>query len=106
MPAGYYNPLPYSVAPEGCRITLDVLDDPGAVDVFSLKSTGREFAALMLKCVVEVERGGSGYIPVGPRKVMKVTIGPATVGGGAGSGRLVGGGGNGTVDHRGVTDFL
>ena len=95
VPAGY-NYLPYSVAPEGCRVTLDVVDDPSAVDYFALESIGKEIRALFDKCIRGREREAAGYIPVGPRKVVKVTIEPATVGGG---------GGNGTVDD-GETSFL
>ena len=69
--------LPLAVAPTGCMLELDVLDDPAAEDQFAMVQLEADFRALFTKCVRGRVRGVSaGYIPVGPRQVMKLSIGP------------------------------
>ena len=72
-----YNFLPLSAAPTTCMITLDVLDDPAAEDQFALVQIADDFRALFRKCVHgRVEGPSAGFIPVGPRKVLKLSVGP------------------------------
>jgi len=77
-----YNFLPYVAAPTMCMLKLDVLDDPNAEDQFALVQIEAEFRALFTKCVRGRVHGVStGYIAVGPRKVLKLSIGPTPMGG-------------------------
>lgn len=77
-----YNFLPYSTAPTTCMITLDVLDDPDAEDQFALVQIADDFRALFTKCIrASVYGPSSGFIPVGPRKVLKLSVGPTPEGG-------------------------
>ncbi|KAL8718162.1 MAG: hypothetical protein Q9225_004677 [Loekoesia sp. 1 TL-2023] len=72
-----YNFLPFTAAPTSCMLTLDVLDDPNAEDQFALVQIANDFRALYNKCVYGRVRGPSaGFIPVGPRKVLKLSIRP------------------------------
>ena len=74
-----YNLLPFAAAPTGCMLTLDVLDDPDAEDQFALVELADDFRALFNGCVRGRVHGPSaGFIPVGPRKVLKLSIGPTT----------------------------
>ena len=77
-----YNMLPFSAAPTGCMLTLDVLDDPDAEDQLALVQIADDFRALFNKCVRGRVHGPSaGFIPVGRRKVLKLSIGPTPMGG-------------------------
>lgn len=70
-------PLPIAAAPTTCKITLDTLDDPDAEDQFALSQIGDDFRALYNKCISGRVFGPSaGWIPVGPRKVLKLSVGP------------------------------
>lgn len=72
-----YNFLPYVAAPTGCMLRLDVLEDPAAEDQFALVQIEAEFRALFTKCVRgRVQDVSAGYVVVGPRKVLKLSIGP------------------------------
>ena len=76
-----YNFLPFSAAPTGCMIRLDVLDDPDAEDQFALVEIADDFRALFNKCVRGRVHGPSaGFIPVGPRKVLRLSVGPTPMG--------------------------
>lgn len=82
QPEPGYNFLPYSAAPTGCMLRLDILDDPAAEDHFALLQIEAEFRALYTKCVKGRVHGVSaGYVAVGPRKVLKLSIGPTPMGG-------------------------
>lgn len=62
-------------------ITLDVLDDPDAEDQFALVEVAADFRALFTRCVRGRVHGPSaGFIPVGPRKVLKLSVGPTPMG--------------------------
>ena len=64
-------------------ITLDVLDDPDAEDQFALLEVAADFRVLFTRCVRGRVHGPSaGFIPVGPRKVLKLSVGPTPMGGG------------------------
>lgn len=77
QPEPGYNFLPYTAAPTGCALTIDVLEDPNAEDRFALVEIEAEFRALFTKCVRGRVHGVSaGYVAVGPRKVLKLSIGP------------------------------
>ena len=70
-----YNYLPLAAAPGICMIRLDVLSDPDAEDQFALVETANDFRRLYNKCVQPNPRIISpGYVPVGPRKVLKLEI--------------------------------
>ena len=72
-----YNFLPLSAAPQGCKITLDVLDDPDAEDQFALVQIATDFRRLFTKCVKPNPRAlAAGFVPVGPMKVLKLSIAP------------------------------
>ncbi|KAI4239268.1 MAG: hypothetical protein LQ349_000525, partial [Xanthoria aureola] len=76
VPKGYF-PLPFSQAPTTCKITLDTLDDPNAQATFSIRSLAEDFRALYAQCLYGRVHGPSaGYIPVGPRQVMKLAVAP------------------------------
>ena len=76
-----YNLLPHVAAPTTCKITLDVLDDPNAEDQFALVQIADDFRALFNKCVRgRVHEPSAGFIPVGPRKVLKLSVGPILTG--------------------------
>ncbi len=63
-------------------LRLDILDDPAAEDQFALVQIEAEFRALYTKCVKGRVHGVSaGYVAVGPRKVLKLSIGPTPMGG-------------------------
>lgn len=82
MPGPGYNVLPYSAAPTGCMLRLDVLEDPAAEDQFPLVQIEAEFRALFTKCVRgRVHDVSAGYVVVGPRKLLKLSIGPTPMGG-------------------------
>lgn len=92
-----YNFLPFSAAPTGCMIQLDVLDDPDAEDHFQLAQIADDFRALFTKCVRGRVHGPSaGFIPVGPRKVLKLSVGPTPE---SGMHNLTAGGYDFTVDR-------
>ncbi|KAF6239291.1 hypothetical protein HO173_002552 [Letharia columbiana] len=77
-----YNFLPYSVAPRGCMIQLDVLDDPDAEDQFALVQIADDFRRLFTKCVRPNPRAlAAGFVPVGPRRVLKLSIEPTPMSG-------------------------
>lgn len=58
-------------------IRLDVLDDPDAEDQFALVQIAPDFRRLFTKCVKPNPRApASGYVPVGPRRVIKLSIAP------------------------------
>ena len=82
QPEPGYNFLPYAAAPTGCMLQLDILDDPAAEDQFALIQIEAEFRALYTKCVKGKVHGVSaGYVAVGPKKVLKLSIGPTPMGG-------------------------
>lgn len=63
-------------------LRLDILDDPAAEDQFALIQIEAEFRALYTKCVKGKVHGVSaGYVAVGPKKVLKLSIGPTPMGG-------------------------
>ena len=75
-----YNLLPLSAAPLGCKISLDVLDDPDAEDQFALVQIATDFRRLFTKCVEPNPRAlAAGFVPVGPRKVLKLSIAPTPI---------------------------
>ncbi len=58
-------------------IRLDVLDDPNAEDQFALVQIATDFRRLFTKCVRPNPRAlAAGFVPVGPRKVLKLSIAP------------------------------
>ena len=60
-------------------LELDVLDDgdPDAEDQFALVQIAPDFRRLFNKCVKPSPRAlVKGFVPVGPRKVLKLSIGP------------------------------
>ncbi|KAL8731369.1 MAG: hypothetical protein Q9166_003461 [cf. Caloplaca sp. 2 TL-2023] len=76
-PRAHDRRLPHRVASGHCMIALDVISDAKAEDQFALTSIEAEFQKLFKKCVKGRMQGPSaGYIPVGPRKVLKLQIGP------------------------------
>ena len=93
-------------------ITLDVLDDPNAEDQLALVQIAPDFRALFAKCVRGRVHGPSaGFIPVGPRKVLKLSVGPTPMGKlqnlTAGGYKLaVGGLDAGTAEKGGFNDLL
>ena len=89
-PGPGYSILPLSSAPKGCRIRLDVISDPDAEDQFALKDIAGDFRRLYTKCVrPNSRRIVLGYVPVGPRKVLKLDISPTPMGASLGEGSLV-----------------
>ena len=75
-----YKFLPWLAAPRGCIIQLDVLDDLDAEDQFALVQIAADFRRLFRKCVTPNPRAlPSGFVPVGPRKVMKLSIAPSPI---------------------------
>lgn len=75
-PAGGF-PLPISAAPLGCMIRLDVLSDPNAADRFALIQIAADFVRIMNKCVrPHPSLPASGFVAVGPRKVLKLSVSP------------------------------
>ncbi|KAK4693059.1 hypothetical protein P7C71_g4263, partial [Lecanoromycetidae sp. Uapishka_2] len=76
-----YNFLPLVAAPTGCKIKLDVLDDPDAEDQFALKDIAVDFRRLFTKCVRPNPTAlAAGFVPVGPRRVLKLSIEPTPMG--------------------------
>ena len=77
-----YNFLPYAVAPKSCMIELDVLSDPEAEDKFALVQISGLFRSLFIKCIQPNPRGSTGgFVPVGPRQVLKLSVLPTPMGG-------------------------
>lgn len=71
-------------------IRLDVLSDPAAEDQFALVEIANDFRRLYDKCVQPNPRIISvGYVPVGPRNVLKLEIKPTTMGTSLGEGGLI-----------------
>ena len=71
-------------------IRLDVLSDPEAEDQFALVEIANDFRRLYYKCVQPNTRIISpGYVPVGPRKVLKLEIKLTPMGASMGEGGLV-----------------
>ncbi|CAD6584139.1 MAG: hypothetical protein ASARMPRED_001607 [Alectoria sarmentosa] len=82
--------LPYAAAPRGCRIRLDVLVDPDAEDQFALVQIADDFRRLFTKCVRPNPRAlAAGFVPVGPRRVLKLSISPTPMSGYVEEGDLV-----------------
>ena len=93
-------------APTGCALTIDVLDDPNAEDSFALVQIEAEFRALFIKCVRGRVHGVSaGYVAVGPRKVLKLSIGPTPLLRGLEEPTNIGSGPN-TLAERNFNDLL
>ena len=85
-----YNFLPWSAVSRGCMIQLDVLDDLDAEDQFPLVQIAADFRRLFRKCVTPNPRAlASGFVPVGPRKVMKLSIAPSPMSGSLEEGDLI-----------------
>ena len=71
-------------------IRLDVLSDPYAEDQFALVEIASDFKRLYDKCVQPNPRIISvGYVPVGPRNVLKLEIKLSPTGTSLGEGGLV-----------------
>lgn len=71
-------------------IQLDVLSDPDAEDQFALVQIAGDFRRLFTKCVRPNPRAlTSGFVPVGPRKVLKLSIAPTPMSGYLEEGGLV-----------------
>ena len=71
-------------------IQLDVLDDLDAEDQFPLVQIAADFRRLFRKCVTPNPRAlASGFVPVGPRKVMKLSIAPSPMIGSLEEGDLI-----------------
>lgn len=69
--------LPIDSAYRSCMIKLDVLDDPEAEDTFALVQLAGDLGRLFMKCVTPNPRAlAAGFVPVGPRKVLKLSISP------------------------------
>ena len=99
VPQPGYNFLPLSAAPKSCMIRLDVLSDPNAEDQFALVEISEQFRSLFRKCVQpNPRRLGGGFVPVGPRQVLKLSISPTPMGWVPG--------GFGVEDKLGVKDTL
>ena len=63
-------------------LELDVLSDPNAEDHFALVQIAEQFTALFNKCIRPNPRGPSGgFVPVGPRQVLKLSVSPTPMGG-------------------------
>jgi hypothetical protein len=81
QPPPGYNFLPLSMAPRSCMIRLDVLSDPDAEDQFALVEISEQFRALFRKCVRPGSQGSTGgFVPVGPRQVLKLSVSPTPMG--------------------------
>ena len=77
MPLPDSLPLPFWVASLECMLRLDVLSDPDAEDRLALVDLAADFGAIMNKCVrPHPSLPASGFVPVGPRKVLKLSISP------------------------------
>lgn len=58
-------------------LRLDVLDDPDAEDQFSLDHIGEDFRRLFITCVrPDPTALAAGFVPVGPRRVLQLSIAP------------------------------
>ncbi len=63
-------------------IRLDVLSDPNAEDQFALVQISEQFRSLFNKCVRPNSQGlTGGFVPVGPRQVLKLSVLPTPMGG-------------------------
>lgn len=61
-------------------IRLDVLDDPDAEDHFALVQIESDFRRLFVRCVRPNSTAlASGFVPVGPRQVLKLSIAPTPI---------------------------
>ncbi|KAL8826326.1 MAG: hypothetical protein Q9170_007445 [Blastenia crenularia] len=77
LPGPGANFLPFTDAQTSCMFTLEALNDPNAEDQFAIQDIADDFRTLFNKCIRGRTRGPSaGFIPVGPRKVLKLSIGP------------------------------
>lgn len=82
-------------------LKLDILEDPQAEDQFALVQIADDFRRLFTRCVRgRGNRPAAGFVPVGPRGVLKLSVGPTPEGrvgslvmGGV---TVLGGGRNGT----------
>lgn len=75
-------------------LQLDVLDeaDPDAEDTFALVQIEEDFRRLFAKCVRPNPRApAGGFVPVGPRQVLKLSIAPTPITASLVEGGLVGG---------------
>lgn len=73
--------LPFAVAPKSCMIQLDVLSDPDAEDEFALMTLTKPFRLIFNKCVRADSQGSTGgFVPVGPRQVLKLSVLPTPTG--------------------------
>lgn len=63
-------------------IRLDVLDNPDVEDQFALVQIAPDFRRLFTKCVKPDPRAvAAGFVAVGPRRVLKLSIGPTPLSG-------------------------
>ena len=85
IPEGY-APLPYRLAPASCVVELDLVSGGGGQgeeeDEFSLVGLKGAALGLFAKCI----RGhytpdASGFVVVGPRRVVQLVLKPRDVGG-------------------------
>lgn len=76
-PAPGSMPLPFLAGPYGCMVQLDVLDDPNAWDRFALIQIFQDYNRIIVKCI-QPQQGvpASGFVAVGPKKVLKLTVSP------------------------------
>lgn len=74
-----YGPLPFVIGKFSCVLELDVLEDSGAEDQFALYQLKDSVLRLFGKCVRGEQH--SGFIAVGPKKVIGLTMKPKAKGG-------------------------
>jgi len=89
IPPPGYAPLPFVVGKFSCVIELDVLEDSGAEDDFALYQLKDSVLRLFHKCVrpYSTEKT-SGFIAVGPKTVIGLTMKPKVEGEGLETGEV------------------
>jgi len=89
IPPPGYAPLPFVVGKFSCVIELDVLEDSGAEDDFALYQLKDSVLRLFHKCVRPYSTvKTSGFIAVGPKKVIGLTMKPKVEGEGLETGEV------------------
>lgn len=74
LPPEGYAPLPFIINKPSCVLQLDALEDSRAEDTFALWSLKESLLGLFAKCVRKEMKGG--FVPVGPKQVMALTLKP------------------------------
>lgn len=91
VPPPGYAPLPYDIAVASCTVELDVLSDVTAEDEIALRMLKPDLMWLLRKCIWGKKGGfAAGYVLVGPRKMIALTLKPTPSGFGGGKGQREG----------------